>query len=160
MPDWSQWLGPGARTEAAPKVIRAFQASDPVTDAQHVKVEVNRKGTGSRYELKTYLGISMLVMARDDMFAHKLMAMHERVGKTSRDVYDVWFLLNRGAVFSLKDTNKKLKRLNLSFKVKLMIEKIEDKKSSWESDLRGLILGSLPPFNIVKKEIIEKFQNR
>jgi len=27
------------------------------------------------------------------MFAHKLMAMHERIGKTSRDVYDVWFFL-------------------------------------------------------------------
>ena len=27
------------------------------------------------------------------MFAHKLMAMHERIGKTSRDIYDVWFFL-------------------------------------------------------------------
>jgi len=35
----------------------------------------------------------MLVMIREDMFAHKLMAMHERVGKTSRDIYDVWFFL-------------------------------------------------------------------
>ena len=35
----------------------------------------------------------MLVMAQEDMFAHKLMAMHERIGKTSRDVYDVWFFL-------------------------------------------------------------------
>ncbi|MDZ4284553.1 MAG: nucleotidyl transferase AbiEii/AbiGii toxin family protein, partial [Patescibacteria group bacterium] len=43
--------------------------------------------------LKTYLGVSMLVMVREDMFAHKLMAMHERVGKTSRDIYDVWFFL-------------------------------------------------------------------
>ena len=29
------------------------------------------------------------------MFAHKLMAMHERVGKTSRDIYDVWFFLKK-----------------------------------------------------------------
>jgi predicted nucleotidyltransferase component of viral defense system len=35
----------------------------------------------------------MLVMTQEDMFAHKLMAMHERVGKTSRDIYDVWFFL-------------------------------------------------------------------
>ncbi|TSC61942.1 MAG: Uncharacterized protein G01um101448_419 [Parcubacteria group bacterium Gr01-1014_48] len=61
--------------------------------AQKIKVEVNRRNFGSKYELKTLLGISMLVMIREDMFAHKLMAMHERIGKTSRDVYDVWFFL-------------------------------------------------------------------
>ncbi|MCA9357571.1 nucleotidyl transferase AbiEii/AbiGii toxin family protein, partial [Candidatus Kaiserbacteria bacterium] len=46
---------------------------------------------GSRYDVKTLLGISMLVMIREDMFAHKLMAMYERVGKTSRDIFDVNF---------------------------------------------------------------------
>jgi len=59
--------------------------------AANIKIEVNRRMFGSRYELKTYLGVSMLVMVREDMFAHKLMAMHERIGKTSRDIYDVWF---------------------------------------------------------------------
>ena len=62
--------------------------------AQNIKVEVNRRSFGSRYEVKTYLGISMLIMVRDDMFAHKLMAMYERIGKTNRDIYDVWFFLN------------------------------------------------------------------
>ncbi|NNM83829.1 nucleotidyl transferase AbiEii/AbiGii toxin family protein [Candidatus Parcubacteria bacterium] len=59
--------------------------------AQNIKVEVNRRQFGSKYEMKTYLGISMLVMAKEDMFAHKLMAMIERIGKTSRDVFDVQF---------------------------------------------------------------------
>jgi predicted nucleotidyltransferase component of viral defense system len=59
----------------------------------NIKIEVNRRVFGSRYELKTYLGVAMQVMVRQDMFAHKLMAMHERIGKTSRDVYDVWFFL-------------------------------------------------------------------
>ena len=61
--------------------------------ARKLKIEINRRAFGSRHELKTYLGVSMLVMIREDMFAHKLMAMHERVGKTSRDIYDVWFFL-------------------------------------------------------------------
>ncbi len=61
------------------------------TKAQNIKIEVNRREFGSRYELKTLLGISMLVMVREDMFANKLMAMYERVGKTSRDVFDVYF---------------------------------------------------------------------
>ena len=59
--------------------------------AQNIKVEVNCRNFGSKYELKTLLGISMLVMVKEDMFANKIMAMYERVGKTSRDVFDVWF---------------------------------------------------------------------
>jgi predicted nucleotidyltransferase component of viral defense system len=61
--------------------------------ARSIKVEVNRRHYGSRYEIKTYLGVSMLVMVIEDMFAHKLVAMSERVGKTSRDIYDIWFFL-------------------------------------------------------------------
>lgn len=63
--------------------------------AHNIKVEVNRRQFGSHYEMKTYLGVSMLVMTPSDMFAHKLMAMTERIGKTSRDIYDVWFFLNK-----------------------------------------------------------------
>lgn len=59
--------------------------------AQNIKVEINRRQFGSRYEMKTFLGISMLVMVQEDMFAHKLMAMYERIGKTSRDVFDVQY---------------------------------------------------------------------
>jgi predicted nucleotidyltransferase component of viral defense system len=60
---------------------------------RNIKVEVNRRQFGSSYEIKTYLGVSMLVITKPDMFAHKLMAMSERIGKTSRDIYDVWFFL-------------------------------------------------------------------
>lgn len=63
------------------------------TKSQNIKIEVNRRDSGSRYEMKTVFGIPMLVQVREDMFANKLMAMHERVGKTSRDIYDVWFFL-------------------------------------------------------------------
>ncbi len=63
------------------------------TKSQNIKIEVNRRQFGSHYELKTLLGISMLVITKEDMFAHKLMALHERIGKTSRDIYDVWFFL-------------------------------------------------------------------
>lgn len=72
--------------------------------AAQIKIEVNRRIFGSCYELKTYLGVAMQVMEREDMFAHKLMAMHERIGKTSRDIYDVCFflqnnwLINKGIV--------------------------------------------------------------
>jgi len=81
--------------------------------AQNIKVEVNRRQFGSKYEMKTLLGISMLVMVQEDMFAHKLMAMIERVGKTSRDIFDVqYFAKNNWPI------NKKIveERSGLSFK--------------------------------------------
>ena len=65
--------------------------------SRNIKVEINRRQFGSRYEIKTYLGISMNVMLLEDMFAHKLMAMHERIDKTGRDIYDVWFFLKARA---------------------------------------------------------------
>jgi predicted nucleotidyltransferase component of viral defense system len=60
-------------------------------ESQNIKIEINRRAFGSKYELKTLLGIPMLVMVREDMFAHKLMAMYERIGRTSRDIFDVYF---------------------------------------------------------------------
>ena len=35
----------------------------------------------------------MKVMVREDMAAHKLCAMYERIGKTNRDIFDVYFFL-------------------------------------------------------------------
>ena len=60
----------------------------------------------------------MLVMSREDMFAHKLMAMHERVGKTSRDIYDVWFFLKNNWPI-----NKKIVEQRSSKTFKEMLEK-------------------------------------
>ena len=63
-------------------------------NAYNIKVEVNRRNFGSRYEVKNYLGIPMKVMVQPDMVAHKMVAMLERKGMTNRDIFDVWFFLN------------------------------------------------------------------
>lgn len=83
----------GTIREANRKRFGIFFVLSYEDTARHVKVEINRRQFGSHYEVKTYLGVSMLVMVPEDVFAHKLMAMHERIGKTSRDIYDVWFFL-------------------------------------------------------------------
>ncbi len=61
--------------------------------SQNIKVEINRRIFGSSYELKNYLGVPMLVMVREDMFAHKLVAVLERTKTAHRDVYDIWYFL-------------------------------------------------------------------
>ncbi len=81
--------------------------------SQNIKVEINRRSFGSRYELKNYLGISMLVMVKEDMFAHKLVAMMERGKVANRDIFDVWFFLKNNW-----SVNKEIveKRTKIDFK--------------------------------------------
>lgn len=61
--------------------------------SQNIKVEVNLRNFGSQYEIKSYLGISMKVMVKGDMAAHKMVAMLERLGNANRDIFDTYFFL-------------------------------------------------------------------
>lgn len=64
-------------------------------DVSHnIKVEISRRGWNAKYELKNYLGVSMLVMTKKDMFANKLVALLDRSNIASRDIYDIWVFLN------------------------------------------------------------------
>ena len=112
--------------------ILSYDGKEP--GAQNVKVEVNKRNFGSRYEIKSYLGISMKVMIPEDMAANKLVAFYERIGKTNRDVYDTWFFFsNHWSV------NQKLveKRTGMSFKefLEKCIELLE------KMDNRGILSG-------------------
>lgn len=67
---------------------------DKEIGGQNIKIEINRRQMPAKYEIKNYLGISMKVMIKDDMFAHKLCAMFERLGKTNRDIFDVYYFFH------------------------------------------------------------------
>lgn len=84
----------GTLKEARKKKQHLFFLLSYEDKAHTIKVEINRRQFGSRFEITSYLGIVMQVMVQEDMFAHKLVAMTERMGKTNRDIYDVWFFLN------------------------------------------------------------------
>lgn len=62
-------------------------------NAPNIKVEINLRDFGSRYEIKSYFGIAVKVMIQEDIVAHKMVAMTERIGKANRDIFDVWFFL-------------------------------------------------------------------
>ncbi|MBU4299496.1 nucleotidyl transferase AbiEii/AbiGii toxin family protein [Patescibacteria group bacterium] len=91
---------------------------------RNIKVEINRRNFGSRYEVASYYGISMKVMLREDMFANKIAAMYERLEKTNRDIFDVWFFLQNDWPIN-KDLVEK--RVGMPFKEFLgkCIEKLE-----------------------------------
>ena len=65
-------------------------------DADHnIKLEINTRLLAPdirfHYELKEYLGISMLVGKKDYLFASKLIALTTRSETAMRDIYDIWF---------------------------------------------------------------------
>lgn len=62
-------------------------------EAQNIKIEISRRSLLAEYEMKTHLGVAMLVMAQEDMHANKLLALTDRKRPVNRDIYDVWFFL-------------------------------------------------------------------
>ncbi|OGM95110.1 hypothetical protein A2524_03420 [Candidatus Wolfebacteria bacterium RIFOXYD12_FULL_48_21] len=65
-------------------------------DADHnIKVEINTRilveNIRKYYEIKEYIGISMLVAKKEYLFASKLAALTSRTETAMRDVYDIHF---------------------------------------------------------------------
>ena len=96
---------------------------------------------------------TLQVMPIEEIFAEKIRALFTR--NKPRDVYDIWFLIKKRSNINIQDINKKLKLYKEKFNEKRFIDKIEEKRKSWNMDLKGLIKENLPDFNIIKKEIIE-----
>lgn len=96
---------------------------------------------------------NVFIMPLNEMLAEKIRALFTR--DKPRDVYDIWFLLKKGVHATLVDVNKKLKLYNEKFTREKFVEKIEDKRKSFEIDLRPLIKTKLPDFDTVKKDLIE-----
>ena len=94
-------------------------------EAQNIKIEINKRSFGSQYEVKNYLGISMLVMRREDMFANKLVAMTERGKTANRDIFDVHFFLNNNWEIN-KEIVEKRTEMKFTDYLKKCIEFVEN----------------------------------
>lgn len=104
-------------------------------DDRNIKVEINRRNSESHYEIANYFGISMKIMCREDMFANKLLAMYERIERTNRDIFDIWFFLEKNWPIKKELVEK---RSNMPFKKFLAqcIKKLETR--SKRSVLAGM----------------------
>ena len=104
--------------------IASYDAS-----SQNIKIEINTRDFGSSYEIRDLFGISMRVMTKEDMFAHKLMAMYERVGRANRDIYDVYFFAKQGWPINKRIVEERSNMPFLDFLKKCIVklEKMNDK---------------------------------
>jgi predicted nucleotidyltransferase component of viral defense system len=77
------------------KFSTIFFALSYGTGEHQVKVEVNTRKTGAKYELKSYLGIPMLVAKKESLLSGKLVALLNRKVFAPRDLYDAHFFLKQ-----------------------------------------------------------------
>ncbi len=83
----------GAVIEASDKKHTLFFLLSYKKGERGLKVEISKRITRSAYEIKNFLGISMLVMKEEDMAAGKLAALLTRKKFATRDMYGLWFFL-------------------------------------------------------------------
>ena len=94
-------------------------------------------------------------MPIEEIFAEKIRALLKR--SKPRDIYDVWFLLNRGVKVDAELINKKIELQGLKFDLKRLKTQIENKRNDWKNDLSPL-LASTPDFDGVKNNLIKKLE--
>jgi predicted nucleotidyltransferase component of viral defense system len=94
----------------------------------------------------------IIVMSIEEMLAEKVRAVMTR--DKARDVYDLWFILNKNARKNEKLINKKLEYYNLRYSQKELLQKINAKKSEWEVELSPL-LSRVPEFKTTVEFIKE-----
>ena len=63
--------------------------------SHNIKIDINKRNFGSKYEVKNYLGIDIPVMQSEYMVANKLVAMYERMEEATRDIFDVHYFLSK-----------------------------------------------------------------
>ena len=84
----------------------------------NIKIEINKRSFGSKYEIKNYLGISIQTMVIEDMVAHKLVALLDRKNVANRDIFDIWFFLKNHY-----EINEKIIKTRTGLKLKEYLNK-------------------------------------
>jgi len=75
----------------------------------NIKIEISTRNLGNNYQILNYLGISMLVMKKEDMFANKLITLLERKRTANRDLFDLYYFFSQNW-----DINKEIIKLRIN----------------------------------------------
>jgi len=107
--------------------------------------------------IKTYdLRIKIPTLDLTEILAEKIRALTIR-GKP-RDLYDVWFLLNKNIMIDLYLVNEKLRLYTRKFNYNDLCDSMSKVENTWSRDLKPL-LASVPQFEIVKMDVIKALKN-
>lgn len=99
------------------------------SEERNLKVEISNRNFPDNYEIKNYLGISMNVMVKPDLFSHKLCALLDRNIVINRDIFDIYYFMKQKTPLN-KDIIEKRMKMLLNEYLLLCITKIESIKSN------------------------------
>jgi len=88
-------LAYGTIFDEAKKFYGPLIVLDYGANERKLKVEITNRLFDNTYEIKNLLGLNILVMVQEDMFAHKLCALLDRESITNRDIFDCWFFMQK-----------------------------------------------------------------
>ena len=119
----------GKIVESNIKKNTIFYLLDYGFEERKLKIEITRNKTDTNFEVKNYLGISMLVMNKAAMVACKLLALATRPKTANRDVFDIWYFLKNNWEIDEKVIKSKGKT-NTDKLIKKSIIRIENIKDN------------------------------
>jgi hypothetical protein len=96
------------------------------------------------------------VMSVVEMCAEKVRAVMTR--EKARDVYDLWFLLRKGVMLDAGLVHRKLRLYGRAFSTQSLMAAIDRKRARWGMDLGPLLIGNLPDFDEVVRQVTESIK--
>lgn len=98
-------------------------------------------------------GKKIFVLPLKEIFAEKIHALGSR--KAPRDLYDAWFLFERGVRLDAKTVNRKFSYYKEKFDKTKTLENALSMKTGWKRDLQPFVK-TLPGFDSVYEKVKEK----
>jgi predicted nucleotidyltransferase component of viral defense system len=124
-----------------------------------VRIDVSLRGESvaeERITVRTeYDDVKTFVISAaslDHIFAEKVRALLVR--GMARDLYDLWFLLERGVKPDIELINSKLALYDKTYSKEEMSERIAELEKSWTKDLRPL-LGAVVPYDAAADRVVD-----
>ncbi len=125
----------GTIFDEAKKFYGPLIVLDYGVNERKLKVEITNRLFDNNYEIKNLLGLNILVMVQEDMFAHKLCALLDRESITNRDIFDCWFFMQKQTPINKNIVEFRMDMPFVDY-VQKCIEKIES--MSGKSLLQGM----------------------
>ena len=125
-----------------------------------VRIDVSLRGESvseDRITVRTeYDDVKMFIISAarlDHIFAEKVRALLVR--GMARDLYDLWFLMERGIKPDLELINTKLSLYDKTYSWEEMDKRIAELEKSWTKNLKPL-LGTVVPYDAAAKRVIDR----
>jgi len=93
-------------------------------------------------------------MALEEIMAEKIRAL--TYSKHPRHLHDIWYLHGQGVKINPDMVRAKIKSAyNADFDINLLGNRLSEKESDWNNDLRPLLPTEPPSFDVVSKSVLE-----